>query len=160
VAWRALQVAARRLKLRDLPPRQRERVDLFQGALTYRDKRLRDYDAAAAVEVVEHIDPGRLEAFERVLFGEAKPATVVVTTPNVEYNARFEGLPAGKLRHRDHRFEWTRAEFARWSNGVAGRHGYQVVISPIGPVDDTLGAPTQMAVFRAGAAGTAGTGAA
>jgi 3' terminal RNA ribose 2'-O-methyltransferase Hen1 len=154
VAWRALEVAARRLKLRDLPPRQRERVDLFQGALTYRDKRLRDYDAAAAVEVVEHIDPGRLEAFERVLFGEAKPATVVVTTPNVEYNARFEGLPAGKLRHRDHRFEWTRAEFARWSNGVAGRHGYQVVISPIGPVDDTLGAPTQMAVFRAGAAGT------
>jgi 3' terminal RNA ribose 2'-O-methyltransferase Hen1 len=142
-----LEIAARRLHLDTLPPRQRARVDLVQGALTYRDKRLRSYDAATVVEVVEHLDPPRLDAFERALFGDARPATVVVTTPNVEYNTLFEGLAAGRLRHRDHRFEWTRAEFAAWSSGVAERHGYSAALSPIGPVDDELGAPTQMAVF-------------
>lgn len=147
-SWRALEVAARRLHLQDMPPRQRARVDLWQGALTYRDKRLRDFDAAAVVEVIEHLDPPRLGAFERVVFADAQPATVVVTTPNVEYNALFEGLPEGHLRHRDHRFEWTRAEFATWSDAVATTHGYRVTRSGIGPVDEALGAPTQMAVFQ------------
>jgi 3' terminal RNA ribose 2'-O-methyltransferase Hen1 len=148
VSWRALEVAAKRLRLHEMPPRQRERVDLWQGALTYRDKRLREFDAAAVVEVVEHLDPPRLTAFERALFGDARPATVVVTTPNVEYNARFEGLADGRLRHRDHRFEWTRAEFAAWCDGVCERHGYTATRSGIGPDDEELGAPTQMAVFR------------
>ncbi|MGH9212361.1 MAG: 3' terminal RNA ribose 2'-O-methyltransferase Hen1 [Acidimicrobiales bacterium] len=147
VAWRALEVAARRLDLGTMSPRQRDRVELVQGALTYRDRRLGGFDAATAVEVVEHIDPVRLGAFERAVFGEAQPATVVVTTPNVEYNALFEGLPAGQLRHRDHRFEWTRAELAAWAAGVAQRYGYTVDFTPIGPVDDERGAPTQMAVF-------------
>ena len=147
-SWRALEIAARRLRLEEMPPRQRARIDLWQGALTYRDKRLSEFDAAAVVEVIEHLDQPRLGAFERVLFAEARPATVVVTTPNVEYNVLFDGLPEGRLRHRDHRFEWTRAEFAAWSDGVAAAHGYQVTRSGIGPVDDAHGTPTQMAVFR------------
>ena len=147
VAWRALEIAERRLHLRDMAPRQRERVELLQGAFTYRDKRLRGFDAAAVVEVVEHLDPPRLEDFEQALFGDARPGTVVVTTPNVEYNALFEGLPAGRLRHRDHRFEWTRAEFAGWADAVVARHDYRVAYAPIGPVDGERGAPTQMAVF-------------
>lgn len=147
VSWRSLTTAARRLRLDDMPPRQRARVDLWQGALTYRDRRLRDFDAAAVVEVIEHIDPPRLAAFEAALFGDARPRTAVVTTPNVEYNARFDGLAEGRLRHRDHRFEWTRTEFAAWCDGVAARHDYAVRISGIGPTDERLGAPTQMAVF-------------
>jgi 3' terminal RNA ribose 2'-O-methyltransferase Hen1 len=148
VSWRALEIAARRLRLNEMPPRQRERVDLWQGALTYRDKRLRGFDAAAVVEVIEHLDPLRLAAFERVLFGDARPATVVVTTPNVEYNALFDGLPDGRLRHRDHRFEWTRGEFESWCEAVCERNTYTVSQSGIGPVDEVRGAPTQMAVFR------------
>jgi 3' terminal RNA ribose 2'-O-methyltransferase Hen1 len=148
VSHRALQVAARRLHLDTMAPRQRERVDLVQGALTYRDRRLEGFDMATVVEVVEHLDPSRLGAFERVLFGHARPRAVVVTTPNVEYNARFETLPPGSLRHRDHRFEWTRAEFAGWAAGVAARHGYTVEHAGIGADDPTLGAPTQMAVFH------------
>jgi 3' terminal RNA ribose 2'-O-methyltransferase Hen1 len=148
VSWRALEIAARRLHLAEMPPRQRERIDLWHGALTYRDKRLRGFDAAAVVEVIEHLDPLRLAAFERVLFGDARPATVVVTTPNVEYNALFDGLPEGRLRHRDHRFEWTRAEFESWSEAVCERNTYTVTHSGIGPIDDARGAPTQMAVFR------------
>jgi 3' terminal RNA ribose 2'-O-methyltransferase Hen1 len=148
VSYRALQVGARRLHLDSMPPRQRQRVDLWQGALTYRDKRLADFDAATVVEVVEHLDPPRLDAFERVVFAHARPGTVVVTTPNVEYNVRFEGLPAGSLRHRDHRFEWTRAEFAAWADRVASRHGYRVDRSGIGTDDPDVGTPTQMAVFR------------
>jgi 3' terminal RNA ribose 2'-O-methyltransferase Hen1 len=147
VSWRALEAAARRLKLAEMAPRQRARVELFQGALTYRDRRLAGFDGACAVEVVEHLDPPRLAAFERVVFVHAQPRTVVVTTPNVEYNVRFANLPEGSLRHRDHRFEWTRAEFETWARGVAERRSYEVAFTPIGPVDDEVGAPTQMAVF-------------
>ena len=147
VSCRALEVAAKRLRLERQPERQRGRVTLIQGSLTYRDRRLDGLDAAAVVEVIEHLDPPRLDAFERALFGAARPRTVVLTTPNREYNARFEALEGGKLRHADHRFEWTRAEFSAWAAGVAGRCGYAVALGPVGPVDAELGAPTQMAIF-------------
>lgn len=147
VSWRSLDTAARRLRLDEMPPRQRARVDLWQGALTYRDRRLRDFDAVAVVEVIEHIDQPRLGAFEDALFGNARPRAAVVTTPNVEYNPLFDGMPQDRLRHKDHRFEWSRAEFAAWCDGVASRHGYSVDITGIGPVDELRGSPTQMAVF-------------
>lgn len=147
VSHRVLEVGARRLHLDTMAPRQRARVDLFQGSLTYRDRRLADFDAAVVVEVIEHLDQSRLGSFERAVFTHARPQTVIVTTPNVEYNVRFETLPAGVLRHRDHRFEWTRAEFTAWSDEVAARQGYTVVRSGIGPDDSEVGSPTQMAVF-------------
>ncbi len=147
ISHRALEVASSRLRLERLAPRQRERVQLFQAALTYRDKRLAGFDAAAVVEVIEHFDRPRLSAFERVTFGEARPLTVVVTTPNREYNAKFDGLPAGQFRHRDHRFEWTRSQLEHWAGEVAGRFGYGVRFLAVGPEDPQLGAPTQMAVF-------------
>jgi 3' terminal RNA ribose 2'-O-methyltransferase Hen1 len=146
-SWRSLEVAGRRLRLDEMPPRQRARVDLWHGALTYRDRRLSDFDALAVVEVIEHIDPPRLAAFEDALFGHTRPRTVVVTTPNVEYNSLFENLPGDQLRHKDHRFEWTGAEFKTWCAAVADRHHYSVTISGIGPTDELLGSPTQMAVF-------------
>jgi 3' terminal RNA ribose 2'-O-methyltransferase Hen1 len=147
VSLRALENAADRLRLEQLPDRVRARVELFQGSLTYRDQRLSGYDAACAIEVIEHLDPSRLTAFERVLFEYAAPTTVVVTTPNVEHNVRFESLPAGKFRHHDHRFEWTRAEFCGWASTTAERNGYDVRMLPIGPEDPEVGPPTQMAVF-------------
>jgi 3' terminal RNA ribose 2'-O-methyltransferase Hen1 len=147
VSVRALESAARRLHLPTMSPRQRERLTLFQSALTYRDRRIGGFDAAVLMEVIEHLEPDRLPAMERALFGEAKPRSVVVTTPNVEYNVRFEGLPVGKPRHRDHRFEWTRAEFEAWATSVAGAHGYDVRFLPVGPLDPEVGSPTQMAVF-------------
>lgn len=153
VSHRALELARDRLRYDRLPPRQKERLKLLHGSLIYRDARLAGYDAAAVVEVVEHLDPPRLAAFERVLFGFARPGTVVLTTPNREYNVKWETLPAGKLRHRDHRFEWTRAEFRAWAEGVAARFGYAVRFLPVGPEDTALGAPTQMGVFIRATAG-------
>jgi 3' terminal RNA ribose 2'-O-methyltransferase Hen1 len=147
VSARALDIAARRLHLDRLPERQRARITLRQGALTYTDARLRGYDAAVLMEVVEHLDPDRLPALERTVFADAAPATVIVTTPNVEHNVRYENLAAGTMRHRDHRFEWTRAEFTDWCSGVAGRHGYAVRFLPVGADDPEVGPPTQMAVF-------------
>jgi 3' terminal RNA ribose 2'-O-methyltransferase Hen1 len=153
VSYRALEIAAERLRLDRLPPKQRERLTLMHGSLTYRDKRLEGYDAAAVVEVIEHLDEPRLAAFERVLFEFARPKTVVVTTPNVEYNVRFETLPAGNLRHKDHRFEWTRAQFRQWAESAARRFGYSARFLPVGPEDADVGPPTQMAVFDVAAAG-------
>jgi 3' terminal RNA ribose 2'-O-methyltransferase Hen1 len=130
-----------------MSPKQLERLDLIHSSLTYRDRRLEGFDAAAVVEVIEHLDPPRLQAFERAVLGAAHPATVVVTTPNVEYNVRFEGLPAGSLRHRDHRYEWTRVQFRAWATSAAEGHGYRVRFLPVGPEDPEVGSPTQMAVF-------------
>ena len=144
----ALEAAERRLHVDQMSPRQLERLALFQSALTYRDRRLDGYDGAVLMEVIEHIDPERLPSMQRVLFGSARPRVVVVTTPNVEYNVRFETLPEGKLRHRDHRFEWTRAEFEAWANAVAADDSYRVRFLPVGTFDPEVGAPTQMAVFE------------
>ena len=148
VSYRSLEVAQDRLHLDRLPPMQRERITLMQGSLIYRDKRLEGYDAAAVVEVIEHLDPPRLAAFERVLFEFARPPTVVVTTPNMEYNPKFETLPAGQFRHKDHRFEWTRAEFQTWAERIGQRFGYTTRFLPIGLEDASVGAPSQMAVFE------------
>lgn len=148
VSYRSLEVAADRLHLERMPPTQRKRLQLMQGSLMYRDKRLEGYEAAAVVEVVEHLDEPRLAAFERVLFEFARPQVVVMTTPNAEYNVRFATLPAGQMRHKDHRFEWTRAEFEGWARKIGERYGYSVRFKPIGTWDDEVGAPTQMGVFQ------------
>ena len=147
VSYRALETAKERLHLDRMPPKQRGRIRLLHGSLMYRDSRITGYDAAAVVEVIEHLDAARLAAFERVVFEFARPATVVVTTPNAEYNVTWESLPAGQFRHKDHRFEWTREQFREWSTRVATKTGYDVRFAPIGPEDVLHGAPTQMAVF-------------
>ncbi|MFF2808860.1 3' terminal RNA ribose 2'-O-methyltransferase Hen1 [Streptomyces sp. NPDC058000] len=147
VSMRALHEARRRLRLDRISERQAQRVRLVQGSLAYTDSRLKGYDAAVLSEVVEHVDPERLPALEYAVFGAARPRTVVVTTPNVEYNVRWESLPAGQVRHADHRFEWTREEFRRWAGEVAARHGYEVTFGPVGPEDPEVGAPTQLACF-------------
>ncbi|MFE1251223.1 3' terminal RNA ribose 2'-O-methyltransferase Hen1 [Streptomyces sp. NPDC058766] len=147
VSMRALTIASRRLKLDRMGERQASRVTLLQGSLAYTDRRLKGYDAAVLSEVVEHLDLPRLPALEYAVFGSARPRTVLVTTPNVEYNVRWESLPAGHVRHGDHRFEWTRAEFRTWAGAVAERHGYTVAFEPVGPDDPEVGPPTQMAVF-------------
>lgn len=127
---------------------QANRLKLIHGSLMYRDKRLEGFDAAAVVEVIEHLDPPRLSAFERVLFEFARPRTVVLTTPNREFNVTWEALPAGKFRHPDHRFEWSRQEFQGWAQGIAGRFGYDVRFLPVGPEHSQHGPPTQMGVFQ------------
>ena len=144
---RALDLAADKLHLERMAPLKRERLTLLHGALTYRDDRLKGFDAAALVEVIEHLDLARLPAFERAVWQWARPQTIVLTTPNREYNAHWESLPEGKMRHGDHRFEWNRAEFTDWAQRVAQENGYAVEVRPLGPELETLGAPSQMAVF-------------
>ena len=148
VSARTLDVAGRRLRLDRMTEAQRSRLQLFQSSLTYRDERLRGLDAAVLMEVVEHLDLSRLDALERCVFGDARPGAVIITTPNVEYNVRFETLPAGARRHRDHRFEWTRAEFREWAGRVAAAYGYSVRFLPVGEDDPDVGSPTQMAIFQ------------
>jgi 3' terminal RNA ribose 2'-O-methyltransferase Hen1 len=154
VSARAVRMAARRLKPDLMPEALRARLALFQSSLTYRDARLAGLDAAVLMEVIEHVDPGRLAAVERAVFGLAAPGMVVVTTPNREHNAEY-GMPGGALRHPDHRFEWNRAEFGEWASRVAAAYGYRVRIAPAGPVSAAAGPATQMAVFTAARAGAA-----
>ena len=147
VSFRSLEIASQRLKLERMAPAQREKLKLLHGSLMYRDKRLAGYEAATVVEVIEHLDAPRLAVFERVVFEAARPKTVVVTTPNREYNVKFATLPAGQFRHKDHRFEWTREQFQQWSGRVAERFGYTVRFLPVGEEDAQVGPPTQMGVF-------------
>ncbi|MBO0811440.1 MAG: 3' terminal RNA ribose 2'-O-methyltransferase Hen1 [Microlunatus sp.] len=146
VSTRALHQAAQRLQVERMSERQAARVELFQGALTYQDDRFAGFDAAVLMEVVEHLDPARLDALEQVVFGTAVPGAVLVTTPNREYNDLYDGLVG--MRHPDHRFEWTRQEFRRWADRVAGAYGYRVDHRGIGDTDEDRGTPTQLAVFR------------
>ncbi len=147
VSYRSLEITKERLDRLHLPRNQWEKLQLIQSGLTYRDKRITGYDAAAIIEVIEHLDLPRLSAFERVLFEFAKPQTVIVTTPNIEYNVKFESLPAGTLRHKDHRFEWTRAEFQKWAKEVGENFSYSVEFQSVGEEELEVGSPTQMAVF-------------
>ncbi len=148
VSHRALEITARRLRLDRMPDSQRARLELLQSSATYRDDRLTGYDAVVLMEVIEHVDPPRLPALERSVFRHARPTSVIVTTPNVEYNVRYEFLAGGRMRHRDHRFEWTRAQFEDWAGRVALAHDYAVRFVPVGDVDPEVGSPTQMAIFR------------
>lgn len=144
VSYYDVEKAIRRLRLDDAGPALKERVQIFHGSLMYKDERLAGYDVATVIEVVEHLDPPRLAAFEKVVFGHARPQTVIITTPNREYNALYD---LEDLRHTDHRFEWTRAEFAAWAEAVAEKHGYKVTFEGLGAPDETHGSPSQMGVF-------------
>lgn len=155
VSARALSQAERRLRLEEAADELRQKVSLIQSSLTYRDERLSGFDAMVLMEVIEHLDEGRLPALERTVFGDAQPAHVLVTTPNVEYNVNYPGLAPGEMRNHDHRFEWSRAEFAEWAARVGDAHGYLVRFDGIGPEDPELGSATQMAVFTRTAGGVA-----
>ncbi len=147
VSDRALRAAERRLRLDRMPDGVRSRLRLLQSSVTYRDDRLAGADALVLMEVIEHVDPQRLPALEHVVFGAARPAAVVLTTPNAEYNVRYPGLAPGAFRHPDHRFEWTRQQLADWALEVGRRYGYLVEHRPVGEVDPQVGAPTQLAVL-------------
>ena len=148
VSHRALELATRRLNVDRLPDAQRSRLELVQSSVTYRDDRLLGFDAIVLMEVIEHLDLDRLPALQRSVFGKARPTTVIVTTPNAEHNVRYEFLPAATLRHRDHRFEWTRAQFHSWAEQTGTTHGYEVRYLPVGFDDPEVGPPTQLAIFR------------
>jgi 3' terminal RNA ribose 2'-O-methyltransferase Hen1 len=150
VSYNELLKAKEKLHFDEMSPKQKERISLFQGSLTYKDQRLEGFDAAAVVEVIEHLDLNRLKAFERVLFEFAKPKTVVLTTPNQEYNVMWEKLDAAQMRHEDHRFEWTRQEFADWAHQIGQTYQYQVELLPVGDEVENVGAPSQMAIFTYG----------
>jgi 3' terminal RNA ribose 2'-O-methyltransferase Hen1 len=147
VSVRSLERAGDRLHLDRMSPRQRARIELLHGSLVYRDERLKGFAAATVIEVIEHLDPPRLAALERVLFEAARPTFVIVTTPNREYNVNFHGLAPGAFRHGDHRFEWTREEFHAWCNLQVEKFGYAVEHFPIGDEHPLTGPPTQLALF-------------
>ena len=148
VSIRSLEIAHKRIGLDRLPNRIKDKITLLHGSLMYKDQRFSGFEVAVVMEVVEHLDPPRLAAFERVLFEHARPQTVILTTPNREYNATWDNLPQGALRHGDHRFEWTRAEFREWAGRLAEKYAYSIDYYTVGPEDSSLGSPTQMGVFK------------
>ena len=147
VSARSLEIARRRLGLRKMKTADSDGISLLQTSLVYRDTRLAGFDAVALVEVIKHVEPARLNLFQRNLFDNLQPRTVVLTTPNREYNVRFENMRPNGLRHRDHRFEWTRAEFETWARKAAETHGYTVRTGGVGPDDPEVGPPSQTARF-------------
>ena len=150
VSYNELVKTKERLHFDEMSPLQKERINLFQGSLTYKDQQMEGFDAVAVVEVIEHLDLNRLKAFERVSFEFAKPKTIILTTPNQGYNVMWDKLEAEVMRHDDHRFEWTRQEFATWATKIGETYHYQVELLPIGDEVENIGAPSQMAIFTYG----------
>ncbi len=148
VSIRSLEFAHNRIGMDRLPARIKDKISLFHGSLMYKDKRMAGFDAAVVMEVVEHLDPPRLAAFEKVLFKHARPKTIIISTPNREYNAMWDTLPQGAMRHGDHRFEWTRDEFQQWAGTLAEKYNYRVNYFAIGPESPAFGSPSQMGVFK------------
>jgi 3' terminal RNA ribose 2'-O-methyltransferase Hen1 len=146
VSPRVLEYAERKLNLDRRPDRQRDKLTLRQSSVTYRDDAIAGFDAVLLIEVIEHLEPDRIASLEASVFGAARPKHVILTTPNREYNSRYE-LADGQWRHPDHRFEWTRAELEAWATRVADAHGYRVAFRTVGDVDPELGAATQLALF-------------
>ena len=147
VSSSALRRACEKIKYDYASDFIRNRIELFQSSLTYKDSRFKGFDAACVIEVIEHLDLSRLCAFEKVLFNFTKPRFIILTTPNREYNVKYENIGTDKLRHSDHRFEWTREEFRNWAEKASAQYGYTVRFSEIGETDDVFGASTQMGVF-------------
>lgn len=147
VSVSALECASGRLGLERMAEAKRQRIELIHGSVLYRDPRFAEHDVAALVEVIEHLDPPRLAAMARVVFEYAQPKAVIITTPNGEYNVRFEGMTAGAFRHKDHRFEWDRPTFEAWAREVAERYGYGVCFEAVGEVVPEVGAPSQLVLF-------------
>ena len=147
VSFDTLEWAKQKLKIDRLHETVQDKLTLFQSSLTYRDKRFEGYDCACVVEVIEHMDLNRIDAFARVLFGLSKPRTVILTTPNIEYNVNYENMRENSLRHGDHRFEWSRKQFKDWAESVCDKYSYSVVIKEIGDNEEETGTPTLMGVF-------------
>jgi len=143
-----LSRAADNLKLDRMAKEGKERVTLFQSSLCYRDKRFKNYDALLIVEVIEHLDENRLPSLEAVIFADAAPETIIITTPNFGYNVNYTGIRENQFRHSDHRFEWNRVQFHAWADSAAARNNYSVRYEDIGDKDENQNTPTQMAVFR------------
>lgn len=148
VSFNVLERAKKALKFDNLHETLQDKLTLFQSSLTYRDKRFEGFECACAIEVIEHMYESRLTAFERVLFEFSRPKTVIVTTPNVEYNVNYENMKENNLRHSDHRFEWTKSQFIEWANEICEKYGYSVTLKNIGDLDDSSNSPTQMGVFK------------
>lgn len=138
--------AKKKINYSELPEIQLERVKFFQGSLLYKDTRLLGYDALCLIEVLEHIEPDRLKMVENRIFKEINSSLVIVTTPNKEFNVKYE-MKQNEFRHQDHRFEWDRDTFFQWCKKLSHTYDYQVNVSGVGQCDSKLGSPTQMAVF-------------
>lgn len=147
VSVSVLEKAKQKLNYERMQPYLKNKLTLMQASLMYKDDRFSGFDAACVVEVIEHMDIQRIPFFEKVLFGYAQPKTVILTTPNKEYNIKYPTLENDTLRHRDHRFEWTRDEFKNWCEHICSEFGYKAEIKNIGETDEEYGSPTQMGVF-------------
>jgi 3' terminal RNA ribose 2'-O-methyltransferase Hen1 len=123
-----------------------ERLSLISGSYFDTDQPLTGFDVAAMIETIEHVYPEQLSRVEQAVFGHYRPARLLMTTPNREYNPLFDLAP-GEFREEDHKFEWDRPKFQRWARGVAQRNGYRVVFGGIGDFHPDLGHPSQTALF-------------
>ncbi|MCC5884498.1 MAG: methyltransferase domain-containing protein [Halomonas sp.] len=140
-------LAQAKMRLEKLPGSEHGRLALICGSYAEPRPTLAGFCAAAMVETVEHVPPGKLSQVERAVFGVLRPGRLVLTTPNHDYNPLF-GLARGEFRDPDHRFEWTRDRFRDWARGVASRNGYRVSLSGMGEWHPDLGQPSHLAVFE------------
>uniref|UniRef100_H2YXS7 Small RNA 2'-O-methyltransferase n=1 Tax=Ciona savignyi TaxID=51511 RepID=H2YXS7_CIOSA len=123
-------------------------IRLYQGSVSEFDERLRNYDAVVSIELIEHLLPKTLEDFPQAVFGYINPKTVIISTPNADFNVLF-GLN-GCFRHWDHKFEWTRKQFQSWCENICKDYQYSVEYDGVGVDPDktqNFGYCSQFAIF-------------
>ncbi|KAJ2845560.1 hypothetical protein GGI22_006519 [Coemansia erecta] len=135
------------------------RIELYHGDASVRIGSV-SADAIVCSEVIEHVDElSGVPALTGAILGAYRPRLAIFTTPNAEFNINFAplnyGKPDARFRDDDHKFEWTRAQFAAWAEQAAMRFGYIVELLPVGVKMRNAGADfvacggcTQMAVFE------------
>ena len=144
ISRKALEACAQNLAQANIALEQR--VSLLNESFADANPKFQGYDAAVLLETIEHIPPDRLSKVERAVFSGFRPGVVLITTPNRECN-EILGVPSHRLRHPGHEFEWDRAKFQAWAQGVAARSGYHAAFMGLGPAHPVLGSPNQMALF-------------
>ena len=112
------------------------------GSLYYEEDNFRKADVFILCEVIEHINEDRLPQLMHLITDTYAPKSIIITTPNAEYNRVYE---LQQMRHDDHRFEWTRAQFKAWCSKVSPQ--YELHFEGIGVEHPAYGTPTQMCVM-------------
>lgn len=121
-------------------------INIAHSSLEYFDKRFVNKDIGIMCEIIEHIEPRKLNSVLKNILENYNIKYLIITTPNFEYNKVY-GIDG--FRHWDHRFEYTRAEFENFKKHLSVDLNVDILDSGfIGEEHIEFGGSTQYVVIK------------